>query len=94
MTVDSKVVDQGACPDCSSSDAYTSYSDGHSFCFSCSTYRHDSSQEEGHGIVNTPLNNTVKPMIPVRNTTSVLLKITVIRLYNISILTTIRIIIT
>jgi len=62
MTVESKVVDQGACPDCSSSDAYTSYSDGHSFCFSCSTYRHDSSQEEGHGIVNTPLNNTVKPM--------------------------------
>ena len=91
MTVESKVVDQGACPDCSSSDAYTSYSDGHSFCFSCSTYRHDSSQEEGHGIVNTPLNNTVKPMT---NNKGLHTDIPLIRLYNISILTTIRIIIT
>ena len=30
---------KGNCPDCSSSDAYTTYHvDGHSYCFSCETF--------------------------------------------------------
>lgn len=33
--LDSKVVSQGPCPYCPSSDAYTTYDDGHKHCFSC-----------------------------------------------------------
>lgn len=37
---DSEVVSKGACPrpECGSSDAYTTYSDGHAHCFSCGTH--------------------------------------------------------
>ena len=34
----SQVVSQGACSKCGSSDAYTLYSDGHGWCYSCTTY--------------------------------------------------------
>ncbi len=37
---DSTVVGQGPCPSCTSSDAFTSYSDGHGYCFSCQHYAH------------------------------------------------------
>jgi twinkle protein len=33
-----KVVSQGPCPDCDSSDAYTIYDDGHTHCFSCGAH--------------------------------------------------------
>ena len=32
---ESNVISQGACPHCSSSDAYTEYDDGHAYCYSC-----------------------------------------------------------
>lgn len=31
----SKVISQGPCPHCNSSDAYTEYDDGHAYCYSC-----------------------------------------------------------
>ncbi len=37
---DSVVVGQGPCPSCTSSDAFTRYSDGHGYCFSCGAYVH------------------------------------------------------
>ena len=44
-TDDSVVISQGPCPSCPSSDAYTTYSDSHCFCFSCGHYeKGDSSQ--------------------------------------------------
>lgn len=44
MTSDSSVVETGPCPKstCGSSDAYTTYDDGHSYCFSCESYFHAS----------------------------------------------------
>jgi twinkle protein len=35
----SELVEKTSCPDCGSSDARAVYDDGHSFCFSCETYR-------------------------------------------------------
>ncbi len=35
---DSKEVSRGACDACGSSDANITYSDGHTYCFSCSAY--------------------------------------------------------
>lgn len=35
----SSVLSQGGCPKCGSSDAFTLYSDGHGFCFSCRKYK-------------------------------------------------------
>lgn len=32
---ESKVIKQGPCPHCDSSDAYTEYDDGHAYCYSC-----------------------------------------------------------
>lgn len=37
---ESSVVGQGPCPSCTSSDAFTTYSDGHGYCFSCQHYVH------------------------------------------------------
>ena len=36
----------GPCPECKSSDAYSIYSDGHAYCFSCSTYFKNASNPE------------------------------------------------
>ncbi len=36
---DSSVVSQGSCPDCGSSDACTTYDDGHTYCFSCESHK-------------------------------------------------------
>jgi len=68
-----KVVEQGPCPDCSSSDAYTLYSDGHSWCFSCATYHRNSSRvTEGDFKVMQlqQTKNTVKPMTNLNNSIS------------------------
>lgn len=35
----SSVIAQGACPKCGSSDAFTEYDDGHSWCYSCKHYK-------------------------------------------------------
>jgi len=35
---ESTLLEKGPCPDCSSSDACASYSDGHTYCFSCGTH--------------------------------------------------------
>ncbi|CAB4165435.1 Archaeal primase DnaG/twinkle, TOPRIM domain [uncultured Caudovirales phage] len=42
MTDDATVISKGPCPsdDCGSSDAFTLYSDGHGYCFSCKHYEH------------------------------------------------------
>ncbi len=45
---DSTVVGQGACPSCTSSDAFTTYSDGHAYCFSCTHYAHGVKTEGVH----------------------------------------------
>ena len=38
---------KGRCPDCNSSDAYTTYhSDGHSWCYSCKTFTPGEKQME------------------------------------------------
>lgn len=37
-----RVIETGPCIYCSSSDAYKTYADGHSFCYSCETYTHPS----------------------------------------------------
>lgn len=34
-----RILSQGACPKCPSSDAYTEYEDGHGWCFSCRYYK-------------------------------------------------------
>mgnify|MGYP003110354733 FL=1 len=68
-----KVIKQGPCPDCSSSDAYTIYSDGHSWCFSCSTYhRNTSSLTEGDfkSMQLQQPRTTVKPMTNTNNSVS------------------------
>jgi len=41
---DSYVLHQGPCPSCTSSDAFTTYSDGHGFCFSCGHWAPGSSE--------------------------------------------------
>tara|TARA_R100000963_G_C4645041_1_gene109137 strand:- start:3042 stop:4754 length:1713 start_codon:yes stop_codon:yes gene_type:complete len=66
MPCETTVLKQGACPDCSSSDAYTLYTDGHSWCFSCATYHRNTSNLTHEGEyeamqLNTN-NNTVKPV--------------------------------
>ena len=43
MNTESKMIKQGPCPECESSDAYTLYDDGHGYCFSCEFYN----QQEG-----------------------------------------------
>ena len=40
MNTESKMIKQGPCPHCKSSDAYTVYDDGHGYCFSCESYEH------------------------------------------------------
>ena len=45
---------KGRCPDCNSSDAYTTYhSDGHSYCFSCEYYEKGNSNSMYQETVNT-----------------------------------------
>ena len=35
------------CENCGSSDANSLYTDGHTFCFSCNTYRHSDNDDKG-----------------------------------------------
>lgn len=40
------------CPDCGSHDALTKYSDGHTYCFSCNTYRSGEAEENSCSVTN------------------------------------------
>ena len=57
QTAEITVVKKGPCFSCTSSDACATYSDGHSFCFSCSTYF----KSEGNDMQQAH-QNSVKPM--------------------------------
>tara|TARA_R110002020_G_scaffold21200_1_gene71921 strand:- start:4894 stop:6552 length:1659 start_codon:yes stop_codon:yes gene_type:complete len=54
MNTESKMIKQGPCPECESSDAYTLYDDGHGYCFSCEFYK----PPEGTDRME---NNNIKP---------------------------------
>ena len=59
MQTESHVVKRGPCPACDSSDACMTYSDGHSWCFSCSTYFKPNDMED---MTMQPQQSTVRPM--------------------------------
>ena len=48
--MDSEFLRHEPCPDCGSSDALSVYSDGHTYCFSCTTHTN------GDGTHSTPMN--------------------------------------
>lgn len=45
MEEESTLIEKGPCDDCGSSDACATYSDGHTFCFSCETLHHGDEDE-------------------------------------------------
>lgn len=59
METESHVVKRGSCPECSSSDACMTYSDGHSWCYSCSTYF---KSKDDSMSVQPQQQSTVRPM--------------------------------
>ncbi len=63
---ESKALSQGPCADCGSSDACTLYDDGHTWCFSCETYREgDKIQRRGelqHQLDWSPLNGEFRDL--------------------------------
>jgi len=57
-----KVIKQGACSNCSSSDANTLYEDGHWYCFSCNTYTPPERKQmnNNNNITPAPIRGVVK----------------------------------
>ena len=59
-----KVIKQGACSNCSSSDANTLYEDGHWYCFSCNTYtppeRKQMNNNNNNNVTPAPIRGVVK----------------------------------
>ena len=65
-----KVIKQGACPNCSSSDANTLYEDGHWYCFSCNTYTPPERKQmnNNNNITPAPIRGVVKTTFTEGNT--------------------------
>ena len=57
--MNNKVIKQGPCNNCNSSDANTLYEDGHSYCFSCNTYT-PPERKQMNNITPAPIKGIVK----------------------------------
>ena len=62
MNTESKMIKQGPCPECESSDAYTLYDDGHGYCFSCEFFKppEGTDKMESNNIKPAPIQGIVQ----------------------------------